>query len=68
MDRQIGKIVRYDANKGFGFIRVSGEQEDVFVHLTSLPGQLPPSIGARLSFVVTDRGKGPRAEDVEYVR
>lgn len=67
---QYGRIVRFDPARGFGFIRPDMAEVDVFLHVTGLVrntdvGRLLP--GARVSFEVTDNGRGPKAAEVKLV-
>lgn len=41
-----GKIIKWIEDKGFGFIRIEGEQGDVFVHISAF-GRIPrsPKVG-----------------------
>jgi uncharacterized membrane protein YsdA (DUF1294 family)/cold shock CspA family protein len=68
MKRQ-GRLVRWEAERGFGFIRSPGVSADVFVHLRDfLDRQLKPQVGMELSFEeIHIGGKGPRAMAVHAV-
>ncbi|HWH73953.1 MAG TPA: cold shock and DUF1294 domain-containing protein [Methylibium sp.] len=61
-----GEIVRWDADRGFGFIRPAGGGQDVFVHQRACQASLRPAVGLRVSYELFDNylGKGPRAVDV----
>lgn len=66
MMRQTGELIKWDDDRGFGFIAVAGEREQLFVHIKSIAEiATRPRIGDSVSFVV---GKGPdgrlRAENV----
>lgn len=66
--RQRGTIVRWDAVKGFGFIRSATVSQDVFVHVhdLNLHGGDVPRQGLRVTFdTIHVGGKGPRAVAVE---
>lgn len=58
-----GQLVRWDAAKGFGFIRPTGGGNDVFLHISALPQGQVPGIGARIAFSAVDdpQGRGQRA-------
>ena len=61
-----GKLVRWNGDKGFGFIRCEENHEEYFVHISAFPRDgVPPRIDESVSFEV---GKGrdgrPRAESV----
>ncbi|WP_307700573.1 cold shock domain-containing protein [Variovorax paradoxus] len=68
MKRQ-GRLVRWEAERGFGFIRSPEVSADVFVHLRDfLDRQLKPQVGMELSFEeIHVGGKGPRAVAVHPV-
>lgn len=65
--RKDGKVVRWNAEKGFGFIRAGGPGAELFFHIRdfrSAPGS-EPALGLRVSFEeIHVGGKGPRAMDV----
>ncbi|MBP8006304.1 MAG: cold shock domain-containing protein [Acinetobacter sp.] len=54
-----GKIKKYNAERGFGFIEVDGNQSDIFFHVTDFPQAAgEPKLGERLKFlIVEDKGK-----------
>jgi len=63
MKRQ-GRLVRWEAERGFGFIRSPDVSADVFVHLRDFSDrQLKPQVGMELSFeeihVGGARGRAP---------
>ena len=66
MKRQ-GRLVRWEAERGFGFIRCPDVSADVFVHLRDFSDrQLKPQLGMELSFEeIHVGGKGPRAMAVQ---
>ena len=47
-----GKIVRWDEERGFGFIAPDDGGEQVFVHLNQISGRRSPRIGEEISFQV----------------
>lgn len=59
-----GTVVKFDTEKGFGFIQPDGQAEQVFVHASAVTaaGRLPP--GQRVTFDVTASPKGLRASNV----
>lgn len=58
-----GQIVRWNDDKGFGFIRPDSGSVDIFLHITALPPGQQPRIGARVLYSAGDdpQGRGPRA-------
>lgn len=61
-----GVVVRYDAEKGFGFIRSRAfGSDDVFVHASSIVGGGFLHPGQRVRFSAEMSEKGPRATRVE---
>ena len=66
MKRQ-GRLVRWEADRGFGFIRSPEVSADVFVHLRDFcDRQVKPQVGMELSFEeIHVGGKGPRAVAVQ---
>ena len=59
---QHGVVVKWDAEKGYGFIRPDGAKgttdQDVFVHVRNVEGQhaVPPGQGASYHLTRTDKG------------
>ena len=66
MKRQ-GRLVRWEADRGFGFIRSPDVSADVFVHLRDFSDRrVLPQVGMELSFEeIHVGGKGPRAVAVQ---
>lgn len=54
-----GKIKNYNSARGFGFIRVADESEDIFFHIKDFPSwHIKPNMGEQLKFrVVEEQGK-----------
>lgn len=59
-----GTVKWYDPDKGFGFASQDGSSDDVFVHHSSLGGDIPAE-GDRIEFRVNAGAKGARAEQVK---
>ena len=60
-------IVKRWLDRGFGFIAVEGQDDEVFVHHTSLDGISELREGQKVEFEVEDGPKGPRASNVKVV-
>ena len=62
---QAGTVKWFNADKGFGFIEVEG-QNDVFVHFSAIVGDGFKSLdeGQRVEFNVVQGNRGPQAENV----
>ena len=60
-----GTVKWYNAEKGFGFISVEGE-DDVFVHFSAInaDGYKTLEEGQKVEFDVVDGAKGPQAANV----
>lgn len=60
-----GTVKWFNAEKGFGFISVEGE-DDVFVHFSAInaDGYRTLEEGQKVEFDVVDGAKGPQAANV----
>lgn len=60
-----GTVKWFNAEKGFGFISVEGE-DDVFVHFSAInaDGYKTLEEGQKVEFDVVDSAKGPQAANV----
>ena len=45
-----GTVKLYDSQKGFGFISVDGEEQDIFVHITEVEGEDELYVGEEVQF------------------
>jgi CspA family cold shock protein len=61
-----GVVRRWDATRGFGFIRPEGFGDDLFFHQSAVRG-MPVREGDRVDFVAGQGPKGPRADEVRLV-
>ena len=61
-----GTVKRW-LDRGFGFIAVEGQDDEVFVHHTSLDGVSELREGQKVEFEVEDGPKGPRAKNVKII-
>lgn len=66
-ERMEGKVLNFNAEKGYGFIQLPG-QRDVFVHRTAVRGG-PVNLeeGQRVRFSTVLGPKGQQAHDVEIL-
>jgi CspA family cold shock protein len=60
-------IVKRWLDRGYGFIEVEGQEDQVFVHYTALDGVSELVEGQKVEFEVEDSPKGPRALNVKLV-
>ncbi len=59
--RYEGRLAKWNAERGFGFIASADSGEDVFVHISAFPRDgRQPVVEERLSFEVEPDGKGKR--------
>ena len=63
-----GQVKWFNAEKGFGFISVEGE-DDVFVHFSAInsDGYKTLEEGQEVQFEVVDGTKGPQASNVSRI-
>jgi cold shock protein len=61
-----GKVKWFNAEKGFGFIEVEG-QDDVFVHFSAIQGDGFKSLeeGQEVTFEIEQGSRGPQAANVQ---
>ncbi|RBW70957.1 cold-shock protein CspD [Bacillus taeanensis] len=61
-----GKVKWFNAEKGFGFIEVEGN-DDVFVHFSAIQGEGFKSLdeGQSVSFEIVEGARGPQAANVQ---
>ena len=65
-----GEVVKFDAGRGFGFIRPDSGQPDVFVHVKDVRagGIDSLAIGDRLEFLIEESRTGKmRAVDIRRI-
>lgn len=64
----VGKVKWFNAEKGFGFIEVEGNN-DVFVHFSAIQGEGFKSLeeGQEVEFEVAEGNRGPQASNVVRV-
>jgi len=63
-----GVVKWFNAEKGFGFISVEGE-DDVFVHFSAIMSEGYKTLeeGQEVQFEVVDGAKGPQAANVSRI-
>lgn len=58
---QRGVVVSFDSDRGFGFVRVTGFPEEVFLHVSDVRGHRRVRPGQRLTLDILPSDRGPRA-------
>ncbi len=60
-----GKIQRYNAEQGFGFITMNAGGQDVFFHIRDLPNrEIEPAIGENLKFMIVEENGKFKADNI----
>ncbi|KGX92538.1 cold-shock protein [Pontibacillus halophilus JSM 076056 = DSM 19796] len=61
-----GKVKWFNAEKGFGFIEVEG-QDDVFVHFSAIQGEGFKTLeeNQEVTFEIVEGNRGPQAANVQ---
>ena len=64
--RVTGTVQWFSRVKGYGFVRPDTQEEDIFVHYSSIQGEGYRNLdeGQRVEFTVEDTPKGPQAVDI----
>ncbi|MBD3171848.1 cold-shock protein [Candidatus Bathyarchaeota archaeon] len=62
-----GTVKKWLDFKGFGFIKVEDQDDDVFVHHSSLANTSYLKKGQEVEFEIEESHKGPRAVDVKIL-
>ncbi len=66
--KKIGSVIYYNDLKGYGFIRIDDDQDDIFVHVSEVERSLNRSHlknGEKIKFSIIDTYKGPQAKELE---
>ncbi len=59
-----GIVVKFDAGRGFGFVRISGLGTDAFVHISDVQGRVALVPGQRVTCGLAETPKGLAAKNV----
>ena len=62
-----GEVKRWLDGRGFGFIEVDDQDEDVFVHHSELKDAYTLKRGQKVEFELESTFKGPRAVNVKVL-
>jgi len=62
-----GIVKKWLEFRGFGFIEVDGQDDDVFVHHTELDTASSLRSGQKVEFEIEESQKGPRALNVKTI-
>ncbi len=64
-----GKVKWFNDPKGYGFIEVDGQHNDVFVHYSAIikDGYKSLTEGQRVQFEIVQGAKGPQATNVVLI-
>lgn len=63
-----GKIKSFSPSRGFGFIKVEGDVDDVFFHIKDLPqNNIAPKIGEALQFMLVEEQGRFKAGNIQRV-
>ena len=60
-----GTIQKYFSNRGFGFIEIEGEEDNIFFHRSNYPVNEIPTIGQAVEFTIADTPKGKEAKEIK---
>jgi CspA family cold shock protein len=61
-----GTVKRW-LGRGYGIIKVEGQEDDVFVHRNDIAETFQLKEGQKVKFYLEDSPKGPRAVNVEII-
>jgi cold shock CspA family protein len=64
-----GEVIKYEWDRGFGFLKVKGFGKNVFFHRSDVPQQFREHIyeGRHFEFIVQITEKGPRAYEIRVL-
>lgn len=69
-ERIVGEVKWFNAEKGYGFIKMSDSTADIFVHYSAIEssGYKTLAEGDRVEFEIVDGRKGKQASGVRVVQ
>ena len=59
-----GVVVKYNQSRGFGFVRTSESEKDIFVHIKSVKNATRLETGQAVNFDIEETDKGLAAVNV----
>jgi CspA family cold shock protein len=62
-----GKVKNWLDYRGFGFIEIEGQDDDIFVHHSEISTGSSLKAGQSVEFEVEDTSKGPQATNVRII-
>ncbi len=62
-----GILKGFNSDKGYGFIDVEGQEDDVFFHVNNIDKKFNPQNGDLLEFDTENTDRGPSATNVNLV-
>lgn len=64
---ELGTVLNFNTERGFGFVRRDHGGENVFLHIHALPPGVVPTVGDRVRMEVAVLERGLRATAAEMV-
>jgi len=66
---EFGKVKWFNNDKGYGFIELNGQDDDIFVHFTGISkdGFKTLEEGQKVQFEIAEGVRGPQATNVMVV-
>ena len=67
--RYEGKLIRFDPEKGFGFVELAGFEDDIFVHKSQIPRESSLANGQVIEFSIAyrEKDKKPQAREIKVL-
>lgn len=66
--RPVGRVKKFFSDKGFGFLEVADNDQDLFFHITQVEGQNSVNEGDFLEYTLTQGKKGPQAINLRVIQ